>query len=127
MGVDRPGDVGLGAADNDPIVTFTAVCEPAYDEPLPVKVNVIVPRLTAVPPVFRTFTTAITQRSGRTVVVFVITVSIMMFACDWMFTTRVPVALNVRFVISSFAPDVVDKIFTAAELDPAAIVIKKSM
>jgi hypothetical protein len=37
---------------NDPIVTFTAVCDPAYNDPLPVKVNVIVPRVTAVPPIF---------------------------------------------------------------------------
>jgi hypothetical protein len=50
-----------------------------------------------------------------------------MLPWDWMYTRRLPVALNARLVISSTAPVVVDVIVTAAELEPAAIVIKKSM
>jgi hypothetical protein len=68
----------------DPIVTFTDVCDPAKADPSPVKVKVIEPAVTAVPPVFRTFTVAIIQRFGRTCVEFVNTVSMMMLAWDWM-------------------------------------------
>jgi hypothetical protein len=112
----------------DPIVTFTAVCEPAYDDPLPVKAKVIVPRFAAMPPVFLTLTVARTHRFGAVEVEFKVTVSTMMFACDLILTIKglTDAAFNTRLVISS-APVAVELMETAAVVALDEIVTSRSM